>query len=83
MKRIWIHRSLITAASILFVGLLFTPSARAYRGCFTTNCCFYSQARYDGCGVKGCMFWGNCACGNPSGYFYFTSMCSNGTGYCD
>jgi hypothetical protein len=82
MKRSRLHLSLIAVASVLFAGLLFTPSARAFRGCFTTNCCFYSNASHDSNGVAGCMFWGNCACGDTN-EFYFTSACSNGTLYCD
>jgi hypothetical protein len=84
MQRSWTHLSLIAAASILFVGLLFTPSAQAYRGCYTTGCCAFIAAGSgpDSCGNPGCGQWGNCACVN-CGDFTFTDLCSNGTLYCN
>jgi hypothetical protein len=83
MKRSRFHLSLIAVASILFVGLLFTPSAQAYRGCYTTGCCYFSCGEGVDSGGSQPNPNGNCACYFPGGCFFYTGLCSNGTLYCN
>ena len=84
MKRIWIHLSLITVASVLFAGLLLVPAAHAVggSGCSLSGCCAYlgPGAPPDINGQSGCGTYGNCICLGCNGgtpFYIFTSGCKD------